>query len=199
MMPAPKFAILTANPLIGLGLKSLLERIIPGVEIEHFSSSEELVEEERKEHFFHYFVDAGIVLEQNALFRERFHRTILLVEGEPQASLKEFHCLNIRQTEAEIVRDILRISRSGHHAGHPEGSPGAPRHTPSERLTPREGEVWRLLARGRLNKEIAHELGVGLTTVISHRRNLTSKLGIRSLSALTIYAVLNGYVDANAI
>lgn len=39
-----------------------------------------------------------------------------------------------------------------------------------------------------MNKEIADRLQIGLTTVISHRRNIMEKLGIRSVAGLAIYA-----------
>ena len=66
-------------------------------------------------------------------------------------------------------------------------------------LTPRETDVLRLLVKGLINKEIADRLGVGLTTVITHRKNLTQKLGMRSVSALTIYAVTRGLVKIEDI
>jgi DNA-binding NarL/FixJ family response regulator len=50
-----------------------------------------------------------------------------------------------------------------------------------------------------LNKEIADRLNIGLTTVISHRKNIQEKLGKKSVAALTIYAVMQGYVDINEI
>jgi DNA-binding NarL/FixJ family response regulator len=59
--------------------------------------------------------------------------------------------------------------------------------------------VLSLIAQGLLNKEIADKLNIGLTTVISHRKNITEKLGIKSVSALTIYSVMHGYVDLNKI
>ena len=68
-----------------------------------------------------------------------------------------------------------------------------------EPLTPREIEVLTLIVRGFLNKQIAQQLHVALTTVISHRRNLIRKLGIRSVAGLTIYAVTKGYVDAEQL
>ena len=48
-------------------------------------------------------------------------------------------------------------------------------------------------------KRQAQRLGIGLTTVISHRRNLMEKLGIRSVSGLTLYAVTRGYVEADEL
>ena len=66
-------------------------------------------------------------------------------------------------------------------------------------LTQREIDVLRLVVAGLLNKQIAQRLDVALTTVISHRRNLVRKLGIRSVAGLTIYAVTKGYVDAEQL
>ena len=60
-------------------------------------------------------------------------------------------------------------------------------------------EVLSLIARGYINKEIADMLCISLTTVISHRKNIMDKLGIRSVSGLTIYAVMHGYVDIRNI
>ena len=66
-------------------------------------------------------------------------------------------------------------------------------------MTPREIEVLVLVTKGLINKEIAEKLHIGLTTVISHRKNITEKLGIKSVSGLAVYAVMHGYVDADSI
>ena len=66
-------------------------------------------------------------------------------------------------------------------------------------LSAREIEVLVLLTRGLINKEIAERLNISLTTVISHRKNICEKLGIKSVSGLTIYAVMRGYVEADSI
>jgi FixJ family two-component response regulator len=52
-------------------------------------------------------------------------------------------------------------------------------------ITPREREVLALVVRGKLNKEIAGELGIGERTVKLHRTSLTGKLGVRSVAELT--------------
>lgn len=66
-------------------------------------------------------------------------------------------------------------------------------------LSNREIEVLALVVQGYINKEIADKLNIGLSTVITHRKNITDKLGMKSVSALTIYAVMHGYVDINQI
>lgn len=195
--PAPQIAILTANALSGIGLKSILEKIIPAAEVALFERFEDL-EAAGAERFFHFFAGAEAAVEHNAFFRERLHKTILLVDGIPQPALGGFHCLNTRQSEEGIVREILRLHQHAHREGyHGAAPPDAPAATGV--LTPREIDVLRLVVQGLLNKQIADRLQIGLTTVISHRRNIMAKLHIRSVSALTIYAVTKGYVDANQI
>ena len=54
-------------------------------------------------------------------------------------------------------------------------------------------------AHGQGQNMIAEKLNIGLATVITHRKNIMDKLGMKSVSALTIYAVMHGYVDINKI
>jgi FixJ family two-component response regulator len=49
------------------------------------------------------------------------------------------------------------------------------------RLTPREAEVFALVVRGKLNKQIAHELGTTVRTIKAHRQALMTKLDVKSL------------------
>ena len=66
-------------------------------------------------------------------------------------------------------------------------------------MTDREIDVIRLVALGKTNKEIAEELCISIHTVISHRKNITEKLGIKSISGLTVYAMLNNLINVNSI
>lgn len=58
-----------------------------------------------------------------------------------------------------------------------------------ESLSEREIEVLVLLIKGLSNKEIAENLNISIHTVITHRKNIAIKTGIRSQSGLTIYAI----------
>jgi len=66
-----------------------------------------------------------------------------------------------------------------------------------EGLTSRELEVLQLVASGFLNKQIADKLSISLHTVISHRKNITRKLQIKTIAGLTVYALLNGLISSN--
>ena len=46
-----------------------------------------------------------------------------------------------------------------------------------------------------MNKEIADQMNISIHTVISHRKNITRKTGIKSVSGLTVYALLNNLID----
>lgn len=61
-------------------------------------------------------------------------------------------------------------------------------------LTPRERDIVRAIARGLSNKEIAEMLFLSIHTVTTHRRNISSKLGIHSASGMTLYAILHGLI-----
>jgi DNA-binding CsgD family transcriptional regulator len=66
-------------------------------------------------------------------------------------------------------------------------------------LSAREQDVLKLVSLGHSNKEIADMLYISIHTVISHRKNITEKLGIKSISGLTVYAVLNKLIDTDNI
>ena len=91
----------------------------------------------------------------------------------------------------------IRDSHNGYPVKDMPSMPPAQPH--QEILSSREIEVLVLITKGLINKEIADKLNISLTTVITHRKNITEKLGIKSVSGLTIYAVMNGYIEADRI
>jgi len=66
-------------------------------------------------------------------------------------------------------------------------------------LSERETDVLKLVALGYTNQEIADKLFISKHTVISHRKNITAKLGIKTVSGLTVYAVLNNLIPRDQI
>ena len=71
------------------------------------------------------------------------------------------------------------------------------KNTPNNTLSERETEVLKLLVSGKSNKEIAEELFISVHTVVTHRKNLSNKLGVKSTAAMAIYAVANNIIDLN--
>ncbi len=201
-MSKPEIAIIDPNTLTCIGLKSILEKLLPMATIRTFHSFAELTDD-TPDMYAHYFVSAQMYVEHNSFFLPRKQKTIVLASGSLPLQLSGIPMLNVYQPEEALVKDILKMHQHAHHDGHPaeDARPSRPHHTfmPEHELSAREIEVLVLIAKGLINKEIADKLNISLTTVITHRKNITEKLGIKSVSGLTIYAVMNGYVEADRI
>ena len=193
----PKIAIIDPNTLSVLGLKSILQTVMPIMTVDTFGSFAEL-EANHPEQFFHYFVAMNVVLEHKAFFLDQRKKTIVLtLSRETTSQLSEFHSLCINVPEEELVRSLLMLEQHAH--GHGQNLPQMPKALQRKILSDREIEVMSLIVQGYINKEIADKLNISLSTVITHRKNIMDKLGLRSVSALTIYAVTHNYVDINSL
>jgi DNA-binding NarL/FixJ family response regulator len=62
-------------------------------------------------------------------------------------------------------------------------------------LSDREKTILKYVAKGLTNKEIAEKLFLSVHTVITHRKNITNKLEIKTISGLTVYAILNNIIN----
>ncbi len=68
----------------------------------------------------------------------------------------------------------------------------------TEVLSNREIEVLKLITKGFINKEIADKLNISLNTVLSHRKNIIAKTGIKTVSGLTIYCISKGLLSPDS-
>ena len=66
-------------------------------------------------------------------------------------------------------------------------------------LSNRETDVLICVAKGMTNKDISDMLNISVHTVITHRKNIVKKTGIKSVSGLTVYALLNNLVEESEI
>jgi FixJ family two-component response regulator len=64
------------------------------------------------------------------------------------------------------------------------------------RLTPRERQVFELIVRGKINKQIAHQLGTTERTVKAHRHQVMEKMQVHSLAELVSIAERLGVLDS---
>lgn len=224
----PKIAIIDPNTLSVLGLKHIIEDFMPFAEVFGFGSFREF-EANHADEFFHFFVANNIILEHRNFFNERKHKTfVLTLSTDQRTQFPEFHSLFINQPEHLLLHDFLELEQSGHAHGknfpsdivkhqastehqtsttqkqlhHSQRKTAARTYEQiglQEKLSPREIEVMTLIVQGLINKEIADKLNISLPTVITHRKNIMAKLKIKSVSALTIFAVMHGYVDISQI
>ena len=104
------------------------------------------------------------------------HHTIVLTPGcDPNSQLQGFHSICTNVPETQLIKELMSLQRSGHpHGEHLPMMDSAD--SREKNLTDREIEVLSLVAQGKINKEIADQLCIGLTTVITHRKNIQEKL-----------------------
>lgn len=175
-----KVIILTHDTLRAIGLRSIFETtfgINAYVADEHYVASFSTTKEP---HLF--FVDYSTLIANLGFFLPRKSKTVLLSNDHTQSD--DFPTLCVNDSESDIINTINNLLISDHEE----------EQISTTTLSQREIEVLRLIASGKINKEIAQELNISINTVLSHRKNLTAKLGIKSISGLTFYAMMNGIV-----
>ena len=94
-------------------------------------------------------------------------------------------CINIYDPSARIIQKLQSAIEEAQQ--NPKGE--------HNELSSRERDILVAVAKGKTNKEIADEFNLSVYTVISHRRNISRKLGINSIPGLTVYAIMNKLVD----
>ena len=205
----PKFAVVSANALQSIGMKSLLEKLAPKAEVYLYHSAEEL-SAQVSHRFVHYFVSSEIVRACPARFAPVARQTIVMTHGEEDGCDNAlvrphgFHTVNVNVPANVLLKEILTLMQQGHARMRPSRAAGAVvlkarERAETEKLTRREVEVLKQVAWGRSSKEIAESLGVSPSTIISHRKSIMEKLDAHSATKLVIYAVTHGLVRPEEI
>lgn len=100
--------------------------------------------------------------------------------------LQEFDgAINLYDSPAQIHRKLK----------HALESDARPVPSGNGELTEREREILVAVARGKTNREIAESSCISIHTVISHRKNITRKTGIKTIAGLTLYALLHNMIS----
>lgn len=187
----PELAVIDPNMLVCLGLKGILQEILPQATVRLFAEFGSFIDD-TPDMYRYYFISSQTYILYHAFFLPRREKTVILLNGAGSHAFHSSHyLLNIFQSPQSLKKDLEKLFRKEKGKSVPQAV--------GDDLSAREIDVLRLVTQGYINKEIADKLGISLTTVISHRKNITEKLGIKSVSGLTIYAVMNGYIDADRI
>lgn len=185
-----EIAIITPDTLSAIGLRQILKEICEDCIIRTFPDFGTFADD-TPDMYSWYFVSSQTYVLYNAFFLPRKHKTVILMHGVSGTVLPAGnHILNIFLPERRMRMELSKFI---------SGDVMLPAPEDDKELSAREIEVLTLVCKGYINKEIAEKLNISLTTVITHRKNITEKLGIKSVSGLTMYAVMNGYVEADSI
>jgi len=108
----------------------------------------------------------------------------------------------LKDTEADDLRRAIKAAANGQVQLSPKAAARLMREVRApdspEALTERETDVLRLLAQGKSNKEIAHQLSLSEKTVKTHVSNILAKLGVPSRTQAALYAVRIGLVSIDS-
>ena len=96
--------------------------------------------------------------------------------------------LLINDSQSTIIHKLQKIINKTTHRYQDNN-------TTTQELSNREKEILKAVAQGLTNQEIAEKLFLSVHTITTHRKNITAKLGIKTISGLTLYALLNGLVN----
>ena len=109
----------------------------------------------------------------------------------------------LKNTKAPEMRRAIRAAAAGQVHLSPAAAARLVREVTAPinpgQLTPRESQVLVLLAKGRANKEIAHELRIGQQTVKTYVSNILGKLGVPSRTQAALYAVQAGLLSVHEL
>ena len=94
----------------------------------------------------------------------------------------------------DLIDAIERAMAHGVSARHQEGELGSLRRLVTK-LTPRERQVFNLIVRGKINKQVAFELGTTERTVKAHRHQVMEKMHVESFAGLVSIAERLGMLD----
>ena len=198
MSAKPKIIVIHPNSLCCMAMRTILVDIAPfvgmfrDVEILSYNSLEQMLQDQ-PQMVIHYFVAAQVLQANMPYFAPQLRRCIILTEGDDTALPEGARTVDIRRPEHELLKAFLMMHSNAHTSmPHPAPQEG-------ELLSQREKDVLALVVQGYINKEIADMLNISTPTVIFHRRNLSEKIGSKSVGRQTIYAVMNGIVTPDEL
>lgn len=187
-----ELAVIDTNTLACLGLELILNKVVPDAVIRIFHDFGSFMDD-TPDMYHYYFVSSEQYVLYNFFFLPRKERTIIMMHGTFNHSIpRGNNILNVDRPEKKLTNDVKRYFMM-------DDDKKMLSTRDDNDLSPREIDVLVLVCKGLLNKEIAEKLNISLTTVITHRKNITQKLGIKSVSGLTLYAIMNGYITPDKI
>lgn len=190
-----RIAIIEPSPVIRQGIKSLLKDH-PEFEIANMYADLQAFQDGRQKPTFDMIlINPAIVsfykqFNVRNLFPNYSGVIIAILYGYADAqTLDSFDgTLDIYDDGGKMAKKLHRVREK--FTEQPNGNS-----SDSVELSDREKEILISVAKGMSNKEIADKHFISVHTVMSHRKNITRKTGIKTVSGLTVYALFNNLVS----
>jgi DNA-binding CsgD family transcriptional regulator len=176
-------AVIEPSQIIYEGLSNILMKFKKNFYLYRFNDLEELKNSVTKENFTVAVINPSVI-------QNKIPDFIKLKSTQPHifwiALVYSFYDEELLQKFNDILSVIATPEQITHKLGQISNTPEK---SQQEDLSDREIEVLTQMVNGLSNKEMADKLNISIHTIISHRKNITEKTGIKSLSGLTIYAI----------
>lgn len=116
-----------------------------------------------------------------------------LIKGDEPENIKSrfSHILHLTKGKSDLLEVMKQL------AGEHRIDTGS--HESMSGLSPREETILKEVALGQTTQEIADKLYLSVHTVTTHRKNISRKLGIKTASGLTVYALMNKLIEIEEI
>ncbi len=190
-------AIVGPSQLIQYGLTDIIREHLPGFLIYNFKDFQLFENGTRHHTLAAVIIDASIagssMKTMVSIKKENTNCAWIVLQYQFISSslISQFdELITIEQSPAEIASTINRSIGK---------VKGIQNEVKTDNLSDRETDVLKLLVTGFSAKEIADRLNISVNTVISHRKNISTKTGIKSLAGLTIYAVANKIITMDSL
>ena len=191
-----KLALIVPSQIVAKGLETILEDS-GEFRVTNISSSGI---RGREYHFGGVDADVGLVDPSIFAFGERDHAHKIIAENYNAPVVAVLTCALDEDSQRQFDAVISLGDSAGSIVKKVKDATFGDSHEPQTDesvLSAREKEVLVCVAKGMQNKEIADLFNISTHTVISHRKNISRKTGIRSIAGLTVYALLNNLLDIN--
>lgn len=188
-----RIIIIEPSTIVFAGLQSIIERMHIAESIYHVTELDTITQKLAQLRANIIIVNTAVFgfhknLSIKSIFKDCTHASIIAFVSQYSDSqfLKQFDDIIDIYDDAQTIstkirhiieQDIIDITE-----------------TDTTELSEREQEVLIAVVKGLINKEIASTLNISIHTVMSHRKNITRKTGIKSISGLTVYALFNNLI-----
>lgn len=186
------FAIFDKSYIIRKGLASVVEKISDVQTMHMLDQEDELLNCIKNDNPDFLILNPDTIpydlIKKIISFSKKTKRIALLSSDKSENPPQNFNAvININNSQSEILKKLNNL------IGEKEIKKTS--YTYQEEISPREADIVKYVALGYSNKEIADKLFLSAHTVVTHRKNITRKLGIKTVPGLTIYAILNKIID----
>lgn len=189
-----RIVILEPSPALRQGIKSLLEETGAFVVIDLYADLPSFHNRRERKLFDFLLINPSVVQSHKPFvakntFPEPADVFLVAIHSsyvDPDTLASFDGVLNLYDDGPTLRKKLDRMAKTILNRNDPQTTIG---------LSEREKEILISIANGLTNKEIADKHFISIHTVVSHRKNITRKIGIKTVSGLTIYAVLNNLIS----